>query len=257
MNVMTEAAKLARVAAMVGDPARATMLAALIDGRALTAGELAYAARVTPQTASEHLGKLVDAGLLAPASRQGRHRYHRLASPQVAAMLEGIMFVAGQSAPALRLCTWRGTEALRDARTCYDHMAGRLGVGIADALQSRKYVVLTEDGGEVTTDGAAFLREIGVDLAQKGRPFCRPCLDWSERRPHLAGLIGARIARHCLEAGWVRRQQRGRTLTVTPSGSAAFATYFGLTMPTPAPTGHTMTARTAGPGRPGAKATRR
>ncbi len=229
---MSDAGRLAQVAALVGDPARANMLIGLLGGRALTAGELAHAARVTPQTASEHLGKLVDAGVLAPANRQGRHRYYRLASPQVAAMLEGIMVVAGPAAPGPRLSSWRGGEALRDARTCYDHLAGRLGVGIADAMRDRGHLVLDQDGGEVTASGIAFLRGLGVDVVSApGRPFCRPCLDWSERRQHLAGRIGAAIACRCFALGWLARQPGSRTVLVTAAGAAGFAEHFGLMPP--------------------------
>jgi DNA-binding transcriptional ArsR family regulator len=226
---MSDAGRLSQVAALIGDPARANMLACLLDGRALTAGELAHAAGVTPQTASEHLGKLVDAGLLAPARRQGRHRYHRLASPQVAAMLESIMVVAGAAAPGPRLSSWRGGEALRNARTCYDHLAGRLGVGIADALRARGHVMLDEDGGEVTASGMAFLRTIGVDVGRRpGRPFCRPCLDWSERRPHLVGWVGAAITCRCFDLEWVTRQPGGRIISVTDTGRTGFSEQFGL-----------------------------
>jgi DNA-binding transcriptional ArsR family regulator len=229
---MSDAGKLAQIAALVGDPARANMLVGLLDGRALTAGELAYTARVTPQTASEHLGKLVDAGVLAPANRQGRHRYYRLASPQVASMLEGIMVVAGSAPPGPRLSSWRGGETLRNARTCYDHLAGRLGVGIADALRGRGHLVLDQDGGEVTPSGIAFLRGLGMDVQPvRGRPFCRPCLDWSERRQHLAGHIGAVIACRCFALGWVARQPGGRAVLVTAAGTVGFAEHFGLTLP--------------------------
>jgi DNA-binding transcriptional ArsR family regulator len=229
---MSEAGKLALVAALIGDPARANMLASLLGGRALTAGELAYAARVTPQTASEHLGKLVDAGILAPANRRGRHRYYGLASAQVAAMLEGIMVVAGTAAPDPRLASWRGGEALRTARTCYNHLAGRLGVGLADALRSGGHLLLDQDGGEVTPSGIAFLRGFGVDVhAAPGSTYCRPCLDWSERRQHLAGRVGTAIASRCFDLGWVARQPDSRALTITAKGRAGFAAQFGVVLP--------------------------
>jgi len=229
---MSDAAQLARIAALVGDPARANMLACLMSGRALTAGELATAARVTPQTASEHLGKLVDAGVLGPAKQQGRHRYYALASAQVAAMLEGIMVVAGGPEP--RLGNWRGSEALRTARTCYNHIAGRLGVGLADALRARGHLLLDQDGGEVTPSGIVFLRSFGVDAhPDRDRAFCRPCLDWSERRQHLAGRIGTAIAARCFELAWVARQPGGRALTVTHAGRTGFAAQFGIVLPAP------------------------
>jgi DNA-binding transcriptional ArsR family regulator len=228
---MSDAGRISQIASLLGDPARANMLACLMDGRALTAGELAQAARVTPQTASEHLGKLVDAGVLAPARRQGRHRYHRLASPQVCAMLESILVVAGAAPPGPRLSSWRGGEALRNARTCYDHLAGRLGVGIADALRTRGHVILDDDGGEVTASGIDFLRRLGVDVdARPGRPYCRPCLDWSERRQHLAGRVGAAISCRCFDLGWVSRQTGGRAVTVTDAGWTGFTEQFGLTL---------------------------
>ena len=211
--------KIAEVAALVGDPARANMLSALMDGRALTASELADAASVTPQTASSHLGKLTDGGVLAVA-KQGRHRYYRLASPLVGRMLEGIMAVA-QSGPAQYRPHWRGGEELRSARLCYDHIAGQLGVGIADTLAARRHVILGEDGGELTEEGGAFISRLGIDLAQLARQrrvFCRPCLDWSERRPHIAGAVGAALATRFLELNWLRRAKDSRVLAITPAG---------------------------------------
>jgi DNA-binding transcriptional ArsR family regulator len=229
---MSDARRLSQIAALLGDPARANMLASLLDGRALTAGELAYAARVTPQTASEHLGKLVDAGVLAPVKRQGRHRYHRLASPQVATMLENIMVVAGAAPPEPRLSSWRGGEALRNARTCYDHLAGRLGVGIADALVAHSHLIFEDDGGEVTASGIAFLRRIGIVIdARPGLRYCRPCLDWSERRPHLAGRVGAALACRFFDLGWIIRQPGARAVLMSDAGRSGFVEQFGLTLP--------------------------
>jgi DNA-binding transcriptional ArsR family regulator len=222
---------MAEVAALVGDPARANMLCALIDGRALTAKELAGVAGVTPQTASGHLAKLAG-GRLLDVVKQGRHRYYRLASPQVGHMLEGIMTVAADGPPRYRPPS-RLDEAMRRARTCYDHLAGRLGVGIADALCSRGHVVLADDVGAVTDDGAEFLTGFGIDLAdaqRRKRLFCRACLDWSERRPHLAGAVGAAIARRCFDLGWIERVRRDRSLIVTRDGLRGFAETFDLTL---------------------------
>lgn len=222
---------LAEVGALVGDPARANILAALMDGRALTAGELAYVAGVAPQTASGHLAKLATANLLA-LTKQGRNRYYRLASPAVGHMLEGILAVA-----ALHLPPRRGPridEGMRTARTCYDHIAGRLGVGIADALTEDGHVVLGEDGGEVTPGGAAFLAALGVDLAAKKgstRAYCRSCLDWSERRPHIAGLLGAAMCHRFLDLGWVERRRDTRALAISPVGARGFADRFGFRLP--------------------------
>ena len=222
---MHDTTRLAATAALLGDPARANMLIALMDGRALTAKELAYAARVSPQTTSGHLGKLTEAGLLT-LRKQGRHHYFRLASPLVGQMVESVMAVAGSMPPARD--TWRGGEALRTARTCYDHLAGRLAVALADALCARGHVALSADGGEVTASGHVFLRDFGVEPAAGKRVFCRPCLDWSERRPHIAGRFGAALASRCLELGWVVRQRDTRALAITAAGRAGFADRFGV-----------------------------
>jgi hypothetical protein len=204
------------------------MLACLMDGRALTASELAFVSGVSPQTASGHLAKLTDGGLLS-LERQGRRRYFRLASPLVGRMLEGLMVVA-QDGPARHRGHWRGGEALRNARTCYDHMAGRVAVGIADRLIERSHVVLDEDGGELTQTGHAFLESIGINLssASKRRVFCRPCLDWSERRPHLAGAVGAALLNHAFERDWVQRARDGRALSITAAGKHGFTDMFGI-----------------------------
>ncbi len=236
---MVSSSALAQTASLVGDPARATMLTALMDGRALTAAELARAAAITPQTASGHLARLSGAGLLA-VEQQGRHRYHRLASPAVARMLEDLMALAA-IAPAS--CTLRPVvvgprdAAMRAARTCYDHLAGKLAVALADTMVERGQVELSPDGGAVTPDGASFLRSIGVDLdaaerlASKrngGRMFCRPCLDWSERRPHIAGAVGVALCECCLSRGWIRRIPGTRALTVTQEGARGFRQAFGV-----------------------------
>jgi len=227
-TAMSDTTRLAATAALLGDPARANIMTALMDGRALTAKELAYAARVSPQTTSGHLGKLTEAGLLTP-QKQGRHRYYRLASPLVGQMMEGILAVAGPDTQPRG--TWRGGEALRTARTCYDHIAGRLGVALADALQEHGHVALSADGGEVTDAGHAFLRDFGAEPAAGKRVFCRPCLDWSERRPHIAGRLGATLACRCFELGWIARQRDSRAVTITPTGHAGFADRFGVELP--------------------------
>jgi DNA-binding transcriptional ArsR family regulator len=220
---MASHARFAEIAALAGDPARASMLHALMDGRALTASELARAAGVAPQTASGHLNKMTVAGLIV-AQSQGRHRYHRLASPAVARMLESIMQVAAGLEPARRIVVGPREAALRTARTCYDHLAGRLGVALADAMVARGYVELGHDGGLLTEAGAALLHRLGIDAAalagtpgrRTARVMCRPCLDWSERRPHLAGAVGAALCAHCLGHGWVRRIDGTRAVAITP-----------------------------------------
>ena len=222
---MSDSNRIAVTAALLGDPARANILAALMDGRALTAKELAFAAHVTPQTASGHLAKLSEGGLLA-REKQGRHRYYRLASPLVGQMLEGVMAVSGEETP--RATTWRGGEALRTARTCYDHLAGRLGVALADALTARGHVALGADGGEVTETGLRFLGEFGANPAMGRRVFCRPCLDWSERRPHLAGRVGAALACRCFELGWIKRQRDTRAVAITEVGREGLKGTFGI-----------------------------
>jgi DNA-binding transcriptional ArsR family regulator len=231
---MTSQSAFTEVAALAGDPARAGMLHALMDGRALTASELARAAGITPQTASGYLARLAVGGLLS-VENQGRHRYHRLASPAVAQMLEGIMQVAsGLGATRPRLVIGPRDAALRAARTCYDHLAGRLGVALADALVEGGQIELASDGGMVTKAGIAFFSRIGIDLdglATRGgrrsvRVLCRPCLDWSERRPHIAGTIGAALCAHSFESGWIRRNSGTRAVTITPKGQQVFRDEF-------------------------------
>ena len=201
MTTMVSGNILAEIAALIGDPARANILSALMDGRALTAGELAWHAGVSAQTTSGHLAQLVAASLLA-VERQGRHRYHRLATPELARAIESLMAVAA-AGPKRHRPTGPRDEALRRARTCYDHLAGRLGTGLADSLRANGHVVLGEDGGAITNRGSRFLRDaLGIDLGPPGgRPPCRTCLDWSERRPHFAGRLGAALCRRSLDLG--------------------------------------------------------
>jgi len=225
---MVAAANLVEVAALVGDTARATILAALMGGQALTGSELAYLARVSRPTASEHLLKLAAARLVR-VTKQGRYRYYRIASPLVARMLESIIAVAALEVPARYQPRSIRDDALRFARTCYDHLAGQVGVAIANALAARGHIVLTEDGGELTPAGATFLAEFGADLRSPGkRIFCRPCLDWSERRYHIAGLVGAAIWRRCLELGWLVRERDSRALRLTAAGKAGLLDTFGV-----------------------------
>ncbi len=222
---------LAEVAALVGDPARANIMCALLDGRALTAKELAYAAHISPQTASGHLAKLTEARLLSVVP-QGRHRYFRLSTPLVGQMLEGIFAVAAHGPPRFRP-SHKLDEQMRTARICYDHIAGRLGVGLADTLCGRGHVVLSDEGGEVTEPGVEFFTRFGVDLAaaqRRKRVFCRSCLDWSERRPHLAGSVGAAIADRCAALGWTQRARNSRALIITPAGRAGLDEVFGISL---------------------------
>jgi DNA-binding transcriptional ArsR family regulator len=226
---MTGTPFIAEVGALMGDPTRANMLTALMDGRAWTAGELAFIARVSPQTASGHLAKLTGGGMLAVA-KQGRHRYYRLASPEVARLLEVAGSVAANGPPRHRPPS-RIDDALRRARTCYDHLAGQLGVAFADALVERDLILLDEEGGEVTPAGVEALGQFGVDVAEEARRrriFCRPCLDWSERRPHIAGAIGAALASRCFELGWIERIRDSRAVRITGIGKEGLASQFGV-----------------------------
>ena len=228
---MSNAPQIAEVAALVGDPARASMLCALLGGRALTATELSFAAGVSPQTTSGHLAKLSAANLLVQM-KQGRHRYYRLAGPHVGQMLESIMNVALAGPPRFQPRS-KADDAMRHARTCYDHFAGVLGVGIADRLIERAFVVLGDEAGEVTADGTAFLADLGVDLAAartKRRVFCRPCLDWTERRPHIGGSVGAALATRCFELKWIERVRDSRALAVTPAGRRGLTEFFALSV---------------------------
>ena len=227
---MVAAANMVEIAALVGDTARATMLAALMGGQALTASELAARARISKSTASGHLGKRLGARLLAVTQKR-RNRYYRIASPLVAKMLESIKAVAALETPARYQPRSAQDDALRFARTCYDHLAGRLGVAIADALVAKKFVVLSEEGGAVTPAGARFLKKFGAELTSISsgrRIFCRACLDWSERRYHVAGLVGAEIWRRCLELGWLARQRDTRAVRVTPAGQRGLRETFGV-----------------------------
>jgi len=227
---MAAAANMVEVAALVGDTARATMLAALMGGQALTASELAGLAHISKSTVSGHLGKLTRARLLSVTSRR-RNRYYRIASPLVARMLESIKAVAALEVPPRYQPRSAQDDALRFARTCYDHLAGRVGVAIADALVAKRLVVLTEEGGEVTAAGARFLTGFGAELNAKTagrRIFCRACLDWSERRYHVAGFVGAEIWRRCLERGWLTQGRDTRAVAVTPAGRRGLRETFGI-----------------------------
>jgi len=228
---MSNAPQIAEVAALVGDPARANMLVALLGGRALTATELAYAAGVSPPTTSGHLGKL-SAARLVILMKQGRHRYYRLAGPHVAHMLESIMHVAIDGPPRYQPCS-KTDDQMRRARTCYDHIAGALGVDLADSMMAHDFVVLGDEAGEVTPTGMEFLTGLGVDLAAaraKRRVFCRPCLDWTERRPHIGGAVGAALAKRCLELKWIEQVRDSRALAITPAGRRGLVESFGLSL---------------------------
>jgi DNA-binding transcriptional ArsR family regulator len=219
---------IAGTAALIGDPARANMLTALANGAALTATELALEAGVTKQTASSHLAKLFDGGLLK-IERQGRHRYYALADDEVGRLLEALMGVAERKPTRVR--TGPKEPELRRARVCYDHLAGDLGVALYDALLEDD--LIAAKGGELapTPRGEATLRRLGIDmvlLAASPRLLCRPCLDWSVRRHHLAGGLGAALLDRVFALGWARRKRGTRIVEFTPPGEVAFRKAFGI-----------------------------
>ena len=225
---MVAAANLVEVAALVGDTARATMLNALMGGQLLTATELAYCANVSRSTASGHLSKLVAARLLT-VTRKRRFSYYRIASPLVATMLESMKVVAAIEVPPRHRSRSANDDALRFARSCYDHLAGQVGVAVTDALVAMGHIVLTDEGGEVTSSGGRFLAAFGADLSPRTRRiFCQPCLDWSERRYHLKGLVGARILDRLLELGWLKSVSGSRALQLTSSGRAGLSEIFQI-----------------------------
>lgn len=236
--VTTTISNLAETAALIGEPARTAMLYALMDGRALTAGELARSAGVLPPTASGHLGQLREAGMLS-VERQGRHQYYRLASTDIAAVLEALLVVTDCRQELVRpkpVVVGPKDTALRHARICYDHLAGALGVAIFEALVAQDQLRLGAGGTELTDAGTALLAEIGIVSGHEPprtgtRLSCRACLDWSERRPHLAGKIGAAICTVALENDWLKRSEGSRALRLTPFGKDAFHRHFGIAFP--------------------------
>ncbi len=219
---------IAAIAAMVGDPARANMLTALLNGAALTASELALEANVTKQTASSHLGKLVLAGLVV-VEAQGRHRYYRLADADVAGLMETLMGVAAR-AKALRTRPGPKEPALRRARLCYDHLAGELGVGLFDAFLKNKWMLPgPEKTFSLTRLGKVKVSTFGVDIEELetgARPICRACLDWSVRRHHLAGALGAAILDEIFERRWAEQRGSSRVLDFTRVGEAGLRRTF-------------------------------
>ncbi len=220
---------LSTIAALIGDPTRATMLSALLGGQSLPASELAYRAHITAQTASSHLAKLVDGGLLA-VQQTGRHRYYQLKNAEVAHLLEALAVVA----PPPRIKTQAQSKQLTElhlARTCYDHLAGKLGVAVTQALVDQQLINLDEQDYHVTADGANWLAAWEIDERQlhKGRrKFACTCLDWSERRYHVAGALGASIAAKFFEKGWVKRIDGTRALRITESGRVGLNDQFNI-----------------------------
>jgi len=222
-----QASRLARFAGLIADETRAACLLALLDGRAWTASELARHAGVAASTLSEHLGKLVAGGLLAE-ERQGRHRYVRLADARVAQVVEELSAQVGAQPRPRNLREASAGSAMARGRTCYDHLAGRLGIVVTDAMTRR--LLLSQDAGFALTDaGLAWFDSAGIELDRsRRRPLVRACLDWTERRPHLAGVAGAALCRHVLEVGWCVRIGSERAVRVTVEGERALALLLGI-----------------------------
>jgi DNA-binding transcriptional ArsR family regulator len=224
---MKDGPNIVGIAALIGDHARAEVLTALMADRALTATELADVAGVTKQTISSHLAKLVDAGLVAFES-QGRHRYFRLADQDVAHLLESLMGVAFRTG-ALRVRASPREPALRKARVCYDHLAGEVGVRIYESLMQRRALIPGVDGLELTAEGQRLFQKLRIDtdaLSKEKRAFCRACLDWSERRHHLAGALGAALLARVVELGWAKRARNSRVVLLTANGEQALHRMF-------------------------------
>lgn len=207
------------IALLIGDKARASMLWQLIDGKALTASELALSAGVSPQSASMHLNKLLSAGLLA-MERQGRHRYYRLSGPETAYAVEAIANLVPAD-KRVHAATAGEVDELRFCRSCYDHLAGRVAVGLADHLVQRNIIARDGPQFEITRKGTRWFEELGIDVTEvknSRRFFARACLDWSERRHHLAGALGAALLDSMLASDWVRRRKHSRSLLLTSKG---------------------------------------
>jgi DNA-binding transcriptional ArsR family regulator len=225
---MRDGPNITNIAAMIGDHARAEVLTVLMSGMALTATELADAAGVTRQTISTHLAKLQDAGLLS-VEAQGRHRYFRIADAEVAQLLESLMGVAFGTG-AVRVRSSPREPALRKARVCYDHLAGELGVLVYDSLARRGAFTLGADGIALTPAGVDAVRALGIEpdtLKASRRPFCRTCLDWSERRHHLAGQLGAALLDRFQQLGWAKRMPDSRVLAFSADGETALRAWLG------------------------------
>lgn len=228
---MIEGPYIAEAAALIGDPSRATMLSALMDGRALTATELAYSAGITPQTASGHLSRLTEAKLVE-VEKQGRHRYYRLANEHVAHALEALAVLAVHGPPRHRP-TGPRDEAMRFARTCYDHLAGRVGVALAQSLLNDGSLREGREAFEITPAGETKLEKLGLDLASlhKGRrAVASRCLDWSERTPHLGGALGAALLKELEARKWVLRAKGTRAVTLTQVGGEGLREQFDISL---------------------------
>lgn len=224
---MKEGPDIARIGTLIGDPGRANMLTALIGGQALTATELAQAAGVTLQTASSHLSKLEDGGMIAQR-KQGRHRYFTLADAAAGTLIESMMGFAA-SRGHLRHKPGPKDPALRKARVCYDHLAGDYGVRMLDSFVAREVIESDGENLKVTEGGHNELSALGIDIGKltaNRRPLCKSCLDWSERRSHLAGTLGKALLQNFMEKGWARRSVESRAVLFSPEGERKFLSLF-------------------------------
>ncbi|WP_102868673.1 ArsR/SmtB family transcription factor [Pseudovibrio exalbescens] len=224
---MKDGPDIARIAALIGDPARANMLTALMSGKALTATELSQEAGITLQTASSHLAKLDAGGLLSPR-KQGRHKYFSIASDQVAHLLETLMVLAAGSGH-LRTRTGPRDEEMRKARVCYNHLAGHMGIVMYESFLRKGFLHVATDDLTLTNTGASFVDGFGIDLKElkaKKSPLCRECLDWSERRSHLAGSLGRALLARMENLGWAKRVPESRVVRFTKAGQAEFDATF-------------------------------
>jgi DNA-binding transcriptional ArsR family regulator len=222
---MKDGPNIVAIAALVGDRARSEILTALLGGQALTATELTEAADVTKQTASAHLARLVEAKLVA-VEKQGRHRYFRLADDDVAQLLESLMGIAYRTG-AVRLKSSPRDPDLRKARVCYDHLAGDLGVLVCDGFHKRRWLRHGDDGLALSPSGERMCRDLGITFSAGRRPLCRTCLDWSVRRPHLAGQVGAALLDRCYALGWAKRRRGTRIVDFTARGEKELRRVFG------------------------------
>lgn len=224
---MKEGPDIALLGALIGDPARANILTALMSGKALTATELSKEAGVTVQTASSHLKKL-EGALLIRQRKQGRHRYFTLADSDVSDVLESLMGLA-EKRGLLRTRTGPKDDALRHARVCYNHLAGDQGVRMYDRLLAAGRLREQDETIELTETGRVFVTDFGIDLSKlnaQRRPLCKACLDWSSRRTHLAGSLGTAFLDRFVALGWVKRQPESRVLTFSPKGAREFDKLF-------------------------------
>jgi DNA-binding transcriptional ArsR family regulator len=222
---------LAKVAMLIGEPARAVMLWSLLDGESRPAGELAFCANISAQNASAHLARLVEAGILTVSS-QGRHRYYRIATPEAAHVIEAMAALVPPAKNADRLPK-RPTPDLRYARTCYDHLAGRVAVEIRQALEKQQLLTSGDQTVTVTGKGERWFRQIGIEideLRRLRRPLARQCLDWSERQPHLAGALGSALLDQMFRRGWIARVRATRLVRITTDGRTAIQSLFKLNL---------------------------